>query len=159
MPDLATPPNTAGEPAGLSGITAAHNVVRANASPTPSPALLALTWSTSAATQAESWAAQCQWKHSGANGFGENIYASAGQGVTGQKVVDSWAGEDKDYNYETGACSGVCGHYTQIVWRKTTQLGCAVHECSTGSPFSNFPNWTFVVCNYTPPGNSGGKPY
>lgn len=148
-----------GEPAGLVGITAAHNAVRASADPAPSPALSPLTWSNTAAAQAASWAAGCQWKHSGANGFGENIYAAAGQGVTGQSVVDSWASEDANYTYASNACSGVCGHYTQIVWRATTQLGCAVRECSTGSPFSNFPNWTFVVCNYTPPGNSGGKPY
>ena len=43
-------------------------------------------------------------------------------------------------------------HYTQLVWAKTTRLGCAVNIC----PQSSFP--VLVVCNYDPPGNMGGAP-
>jgi hypothetical protein len=48
-----------------------------------------------------------------------------------------------------------------MVWRSTSQVGCGIRNCSTGSPFgASFPNWTLVVCNYTPPGNyNGQRPY
>ena len=44
------------------------------------------------------------------------------------------------------------GHYTQIVWRDTLQVGCARGNC---------PNITFgntIVCNYGPGGNIGDDP-
>ncbi len=59
-------------------------------------------------------------------------------------------------------CSGgMCGHYTQIVWRSTQKLGCGIKVCTKNSPFgASFPTWTYVVCNYQPPGNIiGQKPY
>ena len=74
-------------------------------------------------------------------------------------MTASWASEASNYDYASNACSGTCGHYTQIVWRGSTELGCGIASCSKNSPFSGFSDWTFVVCNYDPPGNSGGKPY
>jgi hypothetical protein len=54
----------------------------------------------------------------------------------------------------------VCGHYTQIVWKTTTRLGCGVALCDQNSPFMGFPKWEFWVCNYAPPGNyNGQRPY
>src|SRR5689334_598073 len=71
-------PNDGGsptEPPGLVGITAAHNQVRANVSPAASPPLVPLTWSSTVATAAQTWANGCSFAHSG-NGYGENIFAS-----------------------------------------------------------------------------------
>jgi len=99
------------------------------------------------------------FKHSGGQ-YGENIYASAGSNTTPADVVDSWVSEAKDYDYAANSCAGTCGHYTQVVWRKSTKLGCAVANCSKNSPFSGFTQWQFWVCNYDPPGNfNGQKPY
>jgi pathogenesis-related protein 1 len=150
-----------GEPAELSGITSAHNAVRANASPTPQPALPPLTWSNDLAEFARDWAENCEWEHSDGP-CGENLYASNGYPITGNLAVDSWEEEADDYNYSTGNCSGVCGHYTQVVWRGSTQVGCAYKRCPAGG--SNGPfgasAWDFIVCNYDPPGNFGDdKPY
>ncbi|MEO7138026.1 MAG: CAP domain-containing protein [Gemmatimonadales bacterium] len=47
----------------------------------------------------------------------------------------------------------MCGHYTQLVWRATREVGCALNSC----PGPAFPN--SIVCNYGPGGNSGGPPY
>ena len=145
-----------GEPA---GITDLHNQARAMVSPAASPALAPLTWSTTVASAAQAWADTCTWGHS-SNSYGENIYASAGAPANASGVVGSWVSEASSYNYSGNSCSNVCGHYTQVVWRDTTELGCAIKHCTTGSPFANFPNWDLVVCDYSPPGNyNGQRPY
>jgi hypothetical protein len=43
------------------------------------------------------------------------------------------------------------GHFSQIVWKGTTQVGCATVVCSSlgNVTGSNIP---FTVCNYAPPG-------
>ncbi len=156
--DLAGTP-VAGEPAGLSGITSAHNAARASAMPAPSPALGPLTWAEPLAQAAQSWADGCKFEHSGGE-YGENLYASAGSTPTGPSVVKSWADEVADYDYGSNSCTKVCGHYTQVVWRDSKQLGCAMKACTTNSPFGSFASWTLVVCEYDPPGNfTGKKPY
>ena len=37
-----------------------------------------------------------------------------------------WAGEARGYDIRSNSCSGVCAHYTQIVWGTTLAVGCAV---------------------------------
>ncbi|MBL9002923.1 MAG: Fis family transcriptional regulator [Myxococcales bacterium] len=144
----------------LNGITAAHNAARAAVMPAPSTPLPALTWSPTVAAAAQTWANRCMFQHS-SNGYGENIYADAGQGDA-RAVVDNWVSEKANYNYAANTCSKVCGHYTQVVWRSSLRLGCAAKQCTTGSPFGSFNGgkWTFWVCDYDPPGNFGGqRPY
>ena len=156
------------EPAALAGITAAHNKVRANASPTPNPPLAPYCWSAAVAATAQAWANGCQFKHNPAVRtfpYGENIYAAGygGSPPSGQSLaaVAFWASEAANYNYANNSCSGTCGHYTQIVSRTTEAIGCGVKNCSTNSPFGgSTPNWTLVVCDYDPPGNYRGyRPY
>jgi len=147
-----------GEDPSVMGIVAAHNAVRASVMPVPSTPLPALTWSASAFSTARAWAANCQFAHNAARGnLGENIYATGGTS-TAQQVVASWASESANYNYAANSCSGTCGHYTQVVWRTTTSIGCAAQLCTTGSPFGS-GSWQLWVCDYSPPGNSGGRPY
>ena len=156
--DLSMGP-VAGEPPTLTGITAAHNSARAQAMPAPSPALPALTWSGTLAQAAQTWADGCVFQHS-MGMYGENLYASAGSTPTGPGVTQDWVSEASSYEHATDSCSGVCGHYTQVVWRATSMLGCAVKACSQNSPFGGYPDWTIVVCEYDPPGNYvGQKPY
>lgn len=153
-----------GEPAELAGITRFHNEARAAvATDTPLPPLA---WNSSLAATAAAWAAQCidqdevvglvDHNPDRSDGHpyyvGENIFGSGGT-ATAQQAVSSWASEGANYNYATNTCNGVCGHYTQIVWRTTLEVGCALHDC---------PNLQFgstIVCDYGPGGNSGGKPY
>lgn len=156
----ATPPPTAEAQAWLD----AQNAVRQNAKPVPNPPLPALTWSADAALVAQAWASNCVYKHNDNRGFrGENIAANAPPGSWSlQGVVNAWAGEVADYDYTTNSCASAkeCGHYTQLVWRDTTRVGCAHTTCNTNSPFSGFTSWDFWVCDYEPPGNFiGQKPY
>lgn len=144
-----------GEPPELMGITAAHNAVRAEVGVPP------LVWNNDLAALAATFIADCEFEHSSQNdrsnkaGFqyiGENLYSSGGFQPTGQDVSDAWASEKADYNYADNSCSDVCGHYTQQVWRSTTDLGCAIKACGT--------NQFIVSCEYGPGGNyTGQKPY
>jgi hypothetical protein len=93
--------------------------------------------------------------------LGENIAAATPNTLTTMGVVQNWASESAGYDYGRNTCapSKMCGHYTQIVWRATTQVGCATARCNQNSPFGS-GQWQFWVCNYSPPGNYvGQRPY
>lgn len=86
---------------------------------------------------------------------GENIYGTSGT-ATGPGAVASWMNEKPNYDYATNKCAAgkVCGHYTQVVWKNTTKLGCALSTCA-GLKYKSS-----VVCDYAPGGNfNGEKPY
>ncbi|WP_299484555.1 CAP domain-containing protein [Acaryochloris sp. IP29b_bin.137] len=115
-----------------------------------------LTWSDNLAKHAQEWAnylAKDNFKlyHRPNNPYGENLTWAAYQKLSPTQVVNMWGEEVKDYNYDTNRCSGVCGHYTQLVWENTTEVGCA--QVRSG-------HQEVWVCNYNPPGNyRGQKPY
>jgi pathogenesis-related protein 1 len=145
------------EPPDMAGMLEAHNAARAAVMPAASPAIPPLTWSGTVADAAQSWASQCNFSHD-AGMYGQNIYASTADSTPDQ-VVAAWVAEVANYDYATNSCSMVCGHYTQVVWRDSTELGCGVQSCTTGSPFGS-GSWQIYVCNYSPPGNFvGQKPY
>jgi len=94
-------------------------------------------------------------------GVGENIAAGAPTESIAA-AVQSWIGEESYYDHATNTCSPPdatpaleCGHYTQIVWKTTTGVGCAHVSCTTNSPFGAVANgkWQYSVCDYSPPGN------
>ncbi len=155
----------------------AQNAVRADpstvgGSPAPSPALSPLSWSDTVASRAEAWANGCVYMHDVTQlhdlGYGENIAAATPPGsLTTAQVVGLWASEAPYYDYATNTCNtanppnpwGTCGHYTQLVWRSTTVVGCGFRTCSTGSPWGS-GSWDYWVCDYAPAGNYvGERPY
>ena len=92
-------------------------------------------------------------RSAGGSYVGENIYGSSGA-ATGPAAVASWASEAASYNYSSNTCSGVCGHYTQLVWRETARVGCALHDCA------NLQFGRTVICDYAPGGNiNNRRPY
>lgn len=169
----------AGEPEALAGITGAHNEVRAGEP--AEPALPPLEWSPELARLAQSWAdhlaaelcglehqsqaARTEWvqmsEWAAANGIqnvGENLATGHSGASDGPSVTMRWAAETEHYDYESGTCSGVCGHYTQVVWRDTRFLGCGVARCADG--LNTLYGDLMYVCNYAPAGNFlGRKPY
>jgi len=148
-----------GETGRLMGMTAAINDVRRGVATTvPIPPL---TWSGDIAAAAQAYAnslasSGCNLVHSGSP-YGENLASFSGQQATAAQVVAAWADEGACYTYGTfdvtDSCPcGSCGHYTQLVWRDTTQVGCGEADCAGGGEV-----W---VCNFEPPGNVVGEtPY
>lgn len=153
----------------FAGALNAHNHVRAKHGLQP------LKWSDKLAAYSQEWAdhlgrgKSCKMYHrSGSPPYGENLYISSPiiwtennkevarerNQVNIKSVVKAWTDEEQWYNYKTNSCQPgrQCGHYTQVVWRETTEVGCAVKFCGDQSQ-----NW---VCSYNPPGNYTGKrPY
>jgi pathogenesis-related protein 1 len=139
----------------------AHNAARASAQPAPSPALPLMTWSTPAADTAQTWAQRCVFEHSTST-FGENLAVFSPRDIgpaLATTTVELWDSERADYDYDDNSCraGAQCGHYTQIVWRDSTAVGCGVAECDDVPGFGPGSLW---VCNYDPPGNFiGERPY
>ncbi len=128
---------------------AAHNSVRAAKGIAP------LTWSSRLAAYAQNWAdhlaAHKQFRHRAKPAYGENLFEVTKGTATPAEVVRAWADEERHYNYRRNKCRGECGHYTQIVWASTREVGCGVGR------YGNHEIW---VCNYSPPGNwVGQRPY
>jgi len=143
----------------------AHNQVRAKHNLPP------LKWSDKLAEYSQQWANKlasgtaCQMYHrSGTPPYGENLFRSSAviwsdgkrevSQVTISDVVKAWANEEKWYNYNNNSCQPgkQCGHYTQVVWKDTKEVGCAMKVCADKSQ-----SW---VCSYNPAGNYVGyRPY
>ncbi len=145
----------------LTQMAALHNAVRAGATPAPSPALPDMVWADDLAAAAQAYANTCNFNHDRNRGsVGENLAVNAPAGwQDAAGVVDGWAEEVEDYDYENNSCSGVCGHYTQIVWRESVEVGCGVATCNgiTGFTGDQGEIW---VCRYRAPGNfNGRRPY
>lgn len=123
-------------------VLAAHNALRAKHGVPP------LSWSSSLAETAQAWADGCKFEHS-STGLGENL----AQGTTGAyspgSFVNDWYSEISSYDFTTGASTdgNDVGHFTQVVWKGTKQVGCGLTTCGEND---------LLVCNYSPAGNLDG---
>lgn len=136
-----------------------HNKVRAEVG------VGKLTWSGSLSNYAQSWANQladkkCKMKHSECTDesgrvLGENIFWGSSSEFYGTiDASKSWYEEKAYYNGERiGESRGKpVGHYTQMVWRETREVGAGVAYCPSGA--------IIVVASYYPAGNMvGAVPY
>ncbi len=141
-------------------ILAAHNAVRAAVHVPP------LAWSDTLAEQARSWAEFLAGTGTIAHspgwmlaGEGENIWMGGGARFKPDDMVGMWADEQAWYHGEPvgrGRSPHLVGHYTQIVWRGTTRVGCGY----VAVPDKLYVQREYLVCRYSPPGNIiGQRPY
>ncbi|WP_299880776.1 CAP domain-containing protein [uncultured Cocleimonas sp.] len=161
----------ASEPAQFSGILSSHNQVRAQYNQQP------LSWSNELSKYAQQWVdhlaqtQNCEMIHrpnqSGGQFqqiHGENLFWASPEEFSGgvkkiqrfhpTEVVKAWAEEANFYDYQNNRCQPGqdCGHFTQMVWHESQQVGCAKAICPDKSQI-----W---ACNYHPRGNYIGEwPY
>ena len=83
----------------------------------------------------------CDFEHSGGP-YGENL-AMGYLNVTA--AVEAWGEEREEFDFGDGGFSEETGHFTQLVWRNTTGVGCGRRLCGERG-------W-MLVCEYWPPGN------
>ncbi|MBD2107192.1 SCP-like extracellular [Nodosilinea sp. FACHB-13] len=134
----------------------AHNLYRFEVGVPP------LEWSESLANSSQAWADRLSstntFAHSDGNGYGENLWQGTAGAYSLADMVRSW-GDEQEYfipdaafpNLSTTGNWTDVGHYTQIVWRDTTEVGCGL---ATGN------GQDVLVCRYSPPGNyQGQKPF
>ena len=137
-------------------LVAAHNAVRAGAG-TP-----ALSWDASLASGAQAYAQQLAasgaFQHSDRRarpGIGENLWMGTSGAFSPEQTVGNWASEKQWFRpgifpnvSRTGNWEQI-GHYSQIIWRTTTRVGCGVAQ-GRGRDV--------LVCRYSPAGNVDGRP-
>ncbi|KAK2733550.1 extracellular scp domain protein [Colletotrichum kahawae] len=87
----------------------------------------------------------CDFEHSGGP-YGENL-AMGYANVT--RSVEAWGEERDDYDFDDAEFSEETGHFTQLVWKDTTDVGCARKLCDDDA-------W-YLVCEYWPRGNVVGQ--
>ncbi|EXJ70495.1 uncharacterized protein A1O5_06564 [Cladophialophora psammophila CBS 110553] len=119
----------------------------------------ALTWDTTLAQSAKTAAARCSSSHTPSNPYGENIYSFYLTPKTTvpdfslwlKKGIDWWYGEVRDYFSWADHSSQY--HFTQLVWKSTTKIGCSwsPNQC----PTTNGDYYLF--CKFQPKGNIAGQ--
>lgn len=122
-------------------VVSLHNTYRAQHCVPP------LTWSDDLAASAQQWANKCGKTHGPHGRFGENLAWGAKR--SGSSAVHDWYVEVDKYNYgKPGFVHGI-GHFTQMIWKNTKQVGCGATQC---------PNiGRLWVCRYAPAGNWFGQ--
>lgn len=125
----------------------AHNAYRAKHCAPP------LAWSAELAKVAQNWANElqrqgCAFEHSNQQTYGENLAGGTRGALDPKATVAMWYDEVKTYNFGGGGFSMETGHFTQVVWTATTQVGCGWVTCK---------QMDIIVCNYNPAGNWEGQ--
>jgi hypothetical protein len=121
-----------------------------------------MTWNDRLAMDARAWADQLaasgRFEHSpdepNLEPQGENLWAGTPGAYQPESMVELWTDEKQDYrpgvfpnNSRSGDVAKV-SHYTQLIWRETTQVGCSMARGQREE---------ILVCRYSAPGNVIGQ--
>ena len=119
-----------------------------------------LAWSAKLAAQARDWADTLvranRFEHAqDRSGAGENLWMGSVGSYSAEQMIGGFVEEVRYFRggrfpnvSSTGSWSDV-GHYTQLIWRGTEQVGCAVGQGRAND---------ILVCRYWPAGNVMGQP-
>lgn len=140
-----------------------HNAARANHNAAP------LTWDSTCEQNARIAAERCDFVHYIPSGVrqGQNLYttSSTAFNVTAG-ITESWYKSEfppmLPYYGQANVPDDVfhkVGHLTQVVWKGTTGVGCVSIDCGSKMTINGQPSKLarYTVCNYSPPGNVGGR--
>jgi hypothetical protein len=95
-------------------------------------------------------------------GYGQNLAASIPNANVSAQLSEGWYNGEEPvfspyYGIDNPAVSEETfekyGHFTQMVWKDTTSVGCATYDCRGAS--GDFKMW-YTVCNYYPAGTCDG---
>jgi len=138
-------------------IVDAHNRLRIS---TNAVAMRKMHYNETLAERAQALADKCKIAHEDTclcNGkpLGQNLFVNIGkdkyesQGVT--KYVEHWFNEIADFDLQNNKCKDgkICGHFRQVAWKDTHQIGCGIRRCMKGEDYREV-----FVCDYYPPGNN-----
>lgn len=112
----------------------------------------ALTWSDEIASLAQDSANNYQCNgiltHTGKTYKGEQLGENLAYGYSFEKAwaVRAWFNEIEYYNYNDPKFDESTGHFTQLVWSRTTEVGCGYKYC--GEVYGDY-----IICNYYESGN------
>ncbi|GLC41081.1 hypothetical protein PLESTF_001078000 [Pleodorina starrii] len=113
-----------------------------------------LEWSERLRAEAQAWADNCWFEHS-QTPFGENLALGHPDITT---AIDGWYSEVSKYNFNNPGFNSSTGQFTQLVWVRTTLVGCAIGVCPDGVSYLGGQwNGKLYVCMYWLPGNYAGQ--
>jgi len=112
-----------------------------------------VTWNQTLADYAANYATQCSTQHSGSPYYGENL--AYGGYTNPSYYIYLWYDEIKNYNFSDPGFSTTTGHFTQVVWKDSVQIGCGWVTSCGGTLGSDYPN--YLACEYYPYGNVDGE--
>ncbi len=132
-----------------------HNATRASARVAP------LRWDPALAQAAAGYAAELarsgRFEHSdqaGRRGQGENLWTGTRGAYRYDEMAGHWIEEQRVFvnrpapDFSTTGDYRAVGHYTQMIWSRTTAVGCG---------FASGRRDDYLVCRYTPAGNVVGE--
>jgi len=144
-----------------------HNIHRANHSAT------ALTYSSDLAARATSLIQSCSAfaDYNSANGYAFYTSSADDDSNASQqtaKAISTWYNNELEiYISDSNDMTEVPEytgetflHFSQLVWKRTAEVGCAATQCQPGTGFNPDAIWPvswFVVCAYSPAGNCKGS--
>ncbi|XP_014471136.1 PREDICTED: uncharacterized protein LOC106742563 isoform X1 [Dinoponera quadriceps] len=98
-------------------------------------------------------AARGRLEHRANIDYGENLYCMWSSNpktvVGGEEPVNEWYAEETQHQYGKEPTTLKTGHFTQVIWRDSTELGVGMARNRNGE--------VYVVCNYNPAGNFLGS--
>ncbi len=152
---VATPAAAQAPDAMSARLLAAHNAERARVGVPP------LQWDPALAAAALSYgpaiSALGRLEHSPKQtrpGQRENLWMGTTGAFSPEQMVATWTGERRFFrpgifpNVSTTGNWLDISHYTTLIWRTTTRVGCAIYRTRS---------WDYLICRYSPPGNVDGR--
>ena len=81
--------------------------------------------------------------------LGENLFMCGGYMITGKDMTKAWYDEIYDYDFKKPDFKSGTGHFTQVVWVGSKEVGFGAAKSKSGNYYG--------VANYFPPGNYIGE--